>query len=124
MPNAGRCRSALRIAVVLGCLLLVFSVFAWGLHAKLSLYDANVVPSTATVAKLLLTQKTGRELIAVAAPVCPDLHALTLALLATLLVVPLMRVLWLQPETLRRRVQDVPWLTSIFSRPPPNFGAR
>lgn len=33
-------------------LFLAFSVFAWGLQAKLSLYKAAPFPSTATVAKL------------------------------------------------------------------------
>lgn len=126
MHNHDRRRSALRLAVTFGCLLLVISVFAWGLHAKLALYDAHTVPSAATVAKLLVSQKTGRELV-VPLGVSPsaDLRVLALALFSALVLVPLFRVLWLRPETLRRRPQGAPCAPTILSRPPPSFaGAR
>ncbi len=54
-----RLRSTTRTAVLCGFLLLAFAVFAWGLHAKLSLYHPGVVPSNATVAKLLVKQRPG-----------------------------------------------------------------
>jgi hypothetical protein len=120
LHNAGRYRSALRIAVVCGCLFLAVCVFAWGLHAKLSLYDAQVGTSTASAAKLLLSQKTGRDLVASpAGPASPDLRIFSLALFAAVLVIPLLRVQWLRPEIVRGRPQDRPWHSTIFSRPPP-----
>lgn len=119
MPCAGRHRSALRIAIIVGCLLLAVCVFAWGLHAKLSLYEAHVVPSAATVAKLLITQKTGRELIAPLAPLTlSGLRAFTLALLSVLMI-PLLRILWFEPEMDRARATSAPFRRSLLSRPPP-----
>lgn len=120
MHNAGRDRSALRFAVICACLLLAFSVFAWGLHAKLSLYEAHVAPAAASSAKLLLTQKTGRDLVAMTtAPASPDLHVLSLALFAAVLVLPLLRVHWLEPENARGRGPEQPWHSTVWSRPPP-----
>lgn len=123
MHNAGRYRSALRIAVICGCLLLAFAVFAWGLHAKLSLYDAHAVPSTVTVAKLLTSQKTGRELVGPVAPaVCPELHELAFCFVAALIVAPLLRLYRLRGPILSRRSYEDPDRPAISSRPPP-FGA-
>lgn len=120
MHKAVRDRSALHFAVICACLLLAFTVFAWGLHAKLSLYDAPVAPAAASAAKLLLTQKTGRDLVVMTtAPASPDLHVLSLALFAAVLVLPLLRVHWLEPENVRGRGQDRPWHATVWSRPPP-----
>lgn len=119
MHNAGRSRSALRVALVMGCLLLAFAVFAWGLHAKLSLYEAHATPSSATVAKLLITQKTGRDLVA--SPNSPSFQfrELAFALLATLILLPILSLLWLTPDAFYGWWHKDPSTPAIFSRPPP-----
>lgn len=120
MQKAGTEWSASRIAVICACLLLALSVFAWGLHAKLSLYDAQVGPPAASAAKLLAPQKTGRDLVAqTATPAFPDLRLVSLALFSAVLVLPLFWVRWLRPEIVRGPAQDAPWRTPLFSRPPP-----
>ncbi len=118
-----RPRSTLRTAVICGFLLLAFSVFAWGLHAKLSLYQHQSPPSSATVAKLILSPRSDRALVA-----APDLNAstktpivwqLTLSFVAALLLLPSLKVRRLTPHPVRTRLQNHPFPPHRFSRPPP-----
>ena len=120
MPSAKNRMSAMHLAVLCVCLVLVFAVFGWGLHAKLSLYHPHVVPSAATVAKLVTGQKLGRELVSWEASVpSEDLLRSMLALIAALLVLPLIRLLWLVPSDLRNAAKDILLDLRLYCRPPP-----
>jgi hypothetical protein len=123
MHHAGRTRSALRVAIICGFVVLALSVFAWGLHAKLSLYEAHAVPSTATVAKLLTSQKTALDLVFVppASPPSQYFREFVLSLVGLFFLLPVLRVLWLTPETVPGRRHDDSGDPAVCSRPPPIF---
>jgi hypothetical protein len=116
---AGRSRSATHTAVLIGCILLAFAVFGWGLHAKLSLYSPGAAPSAETVAKLL----TGQE-NKVAVQI-PELDGRThagwelLLVLGWALVLPTVHVCWLILPRAEAGAARCPVRPQVLSRPPP-----
>lgn len=123
MPTTGRHRSELHVAALVGCLLLAFAVFAWGLHAKLSLYGPSVEPSNATVAKLLIGQRP-QAMVGSAS----DLHAaphgtweLILLLVGTTLLFPELQVRWIAASHHRVKGTDCAVPLAALSRPPPDI---
>lgn len=122
MPT-GRNRSTAHVAVLFGCLLLAFAVFAWGLHAKLSLYSPGVEPSNATVAKLLVGQRPQALLTSTSDrhPEPRGLWQLSVLLLGAALLLPELQVRWISAT--RGRVQPVDDLIPLrlLSRPPPTI---
>lgn len=122
MPNVDRSRSTLQVVLLVGCLVLAAAVFAWGLHAKLSLYGPTVEPSNATVAKLLVNQRSA------AALAVPDSHArpyglwqLLLLLLGSAFLLPVFQLRWIRSSDRRAKPQDYPIPPDLLSRPPPAF---
>lgn len=120
MPVAKDSRFGMRMAAFAGCLLLAIFVFAWALHAKLSLYTPGVEPSNATVAKLLVPQRP--EAVVAAPDVTSPPRApwdMLLAFVAGWVALLLAGVCWVPVARTEARCTDWPSAPEIFSRPPP-----
>ncbi len=109
-------------AIALVMLMLCFSVFAWGLHYKLSLYHTPSSVSTHEPAAKLLNSRDSRD-DAAQAPVQADRQAAPVLLLTMLLLLTLpastsgMSAL---PMRAVRRSFAVAVSGPLFRRPPPN----
>ena len=117
-----RSRSTTRTAVLCGFLLLAFAVFAWGLHAKLSLYHSGVVPSNANVAKLLVKQNPGPALATPEDyPTQPTSFDLAFVALTALILLPLLQTRRLSASPPRSWIDLAAYAPPVSSRPPPAF---
>jgi hypothetical protein len=118
-------RPKIAIATKCALLFLAFSVFAWGLHAKLSLYQAAQNPSTATVAKLSTEKRSAQTMASLEKAVKPDstwetVKLISLAVSLQMIAIPSFRFHQVEVSLCRSCRCDLQG-PDIMHRPPPTL---